>query len=272
MNRVFIASVLALLLVPGTLILGQTHMPVQNSSLDTPGTKAGEKRIITVNGVEFAFRWCPPGKFIMGTPDTERWYDNDKEHQVTLTQGFWMMETEVTQKQWKAVMGTNPSHFKGDDLPVERVYWNDCQEFCKKTGFQLPTEAQWEYACRAGTTEAYAGNLDEMAWYGSYSTPKGTSTEEATHPVGTKKPNAWGLYDMYGNVQEWCADWHGDYPSESVTDPAEPSNGVNRVNRGGSWNSPAWYCRSAYRNYLVPESRHYSLGARFLRSITTQKN
>ena len=159
------------------------------------GQTAGERKVVTVNGVEFAFRWCPAGTFTMGAPTSEEGLYNETQHEVTLTKGFWMLETEVTQKQWKAVMGTNPSFFKGDDLPVESVSWNDCQEFCEKTGLQLPTEAQWEYACRAGTTDAYAGNLDEMAWYYSNSGNK-------THPVGTKKPNAWGLYDMHGNVWE----------------------------------------------------------------------
>ncbi len=169
--------------------------------LTIPGAKAGERKTVTVNGVEFAFRWCPAGTFMMGSPKDEKDRSSDEtQHEVTLTKGFWMLETEVTQKQWKAITGDNPSNFKGDDLPVEEVSWNDCQEFCRKCSalglpVQLPTESQWEYACRAGTTDAYAGNLDEMAWYYSNSGNK-------THPVGTKKPNAWGLYDMHGNVWE----------------------------------------------------------------------
>ena len=223
--------------------------------------KAGDRKVETVNGVEFAFRYCPPGTFTMGSPTTEEGRKgNETRHEVTLTKGFWMMETEVTQKQWKAVMGTNSSEFKGDDLPVETVTWNDCQEFCKKCTqlglpVQLPTEAQWEYACRAGTTGAYAGSLDEMAWYGSNSASK-------TYPVGTKKPNAWGLYDMHGNVWEWCADWDGSYPSGSVTDPAGPSDGSLRVYRGGSWSSDAGDCRSACRFYCVPGDRDSRLGFR----------
>ncbi|MBR0237218.1 MAG: SUMF1/EgtB/PvdO family nonheme iron enzyme [Thermoguttaceae bacterium] len=224
--------------------------PVQTTS---GAPKAGDRKVETVNGVEFAFRWCPAGKFMMG-------YEDGTQHQVTLTKGFWMMETEVTQKQWKAIMGNNPSYFKGDDLPVEEVFWHDCQEFCRKSAqlglpVQLPTEAQWEYACRAGTTGAYAGNLDEMAWYDSNSGSK-------THPVGTKKPNAWGLYDMHGNVWEWCADWDGDYPSGSVTDPAGPSSGSSRVFRGGSWDGHAGFCRSACRSYYEPGPRGYYLGFR----------
>ena len=233
--------------------------------LSVPGTKAGEKKTVTVNGVEFAFRWCPEGTFMMGSPSGEDGrYGDEKQHQVTLTKGFWMLETEVTQKQWKAIMGSNPSHFKGDNLPVENVSWNDCQEFCKKCALlgmpvQLPTEAQWEYACRAGSTGPYAGNLDEMAWFEDNSGRK-------THPVGTKKPNAWGLYDMHGNVWEWCADWYdGDYPSGSVTDPIGPSNGSDRVVRGGSWCYYARRCRSAYRGYRAPGGRDDDLGFRVLR-------
>ena len=219
------------------------------------GQTAGERKVVTVNGVEFAFRWCPAGTFTMGAPTSEEGLYNETQHEVTLTKGFWMLETEVTQKQWKAVMGTNPSFFKGDDLPVESVSWNDCQEFCEKTGLQLPTEAQWEYACRAGTTDAYAGNLDEMAWYRDNSGSK-------THPVGTKKPNAWGLYDMHGNVWEWCQDRYGDYPSGSITDPTGSSSGSLRVIRGGSWSYYARDCRSAYRGGSEPGDRGNYLGFR----------
>ena len=204
----------------------------------------------------------------MGSPESEEDRESDEtQHRVTLTKGFWMMETEVTQEQWKVVMGNNPSNIKGDDLPVERVTWNDCQEFCKKCAqlglpVQLPTEAQWEYACRAGSTGAYASILDAMAWYNG---------DSGTHPVGTLKPNAAGLYDMHGNVWEWCADWYGEYPSESVTDPVGPSTGSRRVFRGGGWDDSAGYCRSANRGYCVPGDRYYYLGFRCVRSITQTK-
>ena len=233
-------------------------------ALSIPDAKAGERQTETVNGVEFAFRWCPPGTFMMGSPNDENnRYIDETQHKVTLTKGFWMLETEVTQKQWKAVMGKNPISFTGDDLPVEMVSWNDCQEFCKKCaklGFhvQLPTEAQWEYACRAGTRSSYSGNLDEMAWYDFNSGVK-------THPVGTKKPNAWGLYDMHGNVFEWCQDWYGEYPSGSVTDPTGSSSVAPCVYRGGSCYSDARYCRSAYRYCLVPRDRKHGLGFRVIR-------
>ena len=250
-------------------------------------TKAGERRTEIVNGVEFAFRWCPAGEFMMGSPKTEKGRrSNETQHQVTLTKGFWMMETEVTLGMFKAFVDDtgyeskgntpygksaiwkqnskyswrNPGFRQDDNHPVTCVSWNDAVEFCnwlsKKTGqnITLPTEAQWEYSCRAGTTGAYAGNLDEMAWY------KGSS---GTHPVGTKKPNAWGLYDMHGNVWEWCADWYDKkYPIGSVTDPTGPSEGSYRVIRGGGWSFCGGICRSALRLYYIPEFRGYGLGFR----------
>ncbi|MBR0236468.1 MAG: SUMF1/EgtB/PvdO family nonheme iron enzyme [Thermoguttaceae bacterium] len=239
------------------------------------GLKAGDRKTVTVNGVEFAFRWCPRGTFTMGSPEDEEDRDDDEtQHQVTLTKGFWMMETQVTQKQWKAIMGNNPSNFKGDDLPVEQVSWNDCQEFCRKCvqlglPVQLPTEAQWEYACRAGSTTAYFwGNAlkgDKANCDGNY--PCGTTTKgkylRKTTPVGSYDSNAWGLYDMHGNVWEWCADyWKEEYPSGSVTDPTGPSNGSYRVFRGGSWYNSARHCRSASRRSIEPDGRSDALGFR----------
>ena len=205
--------------------------------------------------------WCPPGTFTMGSDDGNR--NERPAHQVTLTKGFWMAKTEVTQAQWKSVMGNNPSDHKGDNLPVENVSWDDCQKFCKKTGLQLPTEAQWEYACRAGSTGKYAGtgNLDDMGWYDDNSGGQ-------THPVGTKQPNAWGLYDMHGNVWEWCADWHGTYPSGAVTDPKGASSGSLRVMRGGCWSYGAAGCRSAYRLGSNPSGTGNYLGFRPVRTLS----
>ncbi|MDO4571257.1 MAG: formylglycine-generating enzyme family protein, partial [Planctomycetia bacterium] len=175
------------------------------------------------NGVEYVWRWCPAGEFMMGSPSGEKGrYNDEKQHRVTLTQGFWMLETQVTQRMWQSVMGNNPSKWKGANLPVEQVSWNDCVKFCEKISelsglkIQLPTEAQWEYACRAGTMGAYAGNLGSMAWYDSNSGGR-------THEVKTKQPNAWGLYDMHGNVWEWCSDWYGEYV-ESPTSKSEENN------------------------------------------------
>ena len=273
--------------------------PVQTTSLGTPGAKAGEKRIITVNGVEFPFCWCPAGKFMMGSPMSKKdRYSSETLHEVTLTKGFWMMETEVTVGMFKAFVSDTGYEPKGDDRlgwtgvswepnskcswlnpgfsqtdnhPVTCVSWDDAVAFCKwlsrKIGenITLPTEAQWEYACRAGSTGEYAGDLDAMAWYGFNATPKGTSTEATTHPVGTKKANDWGLYDMHGNVWEWCADWDGFYPSESVTDPTGSSSGSDRVHRGGSWYLNALCCRSAVRGSSAPRSRGILLGFRVIR-------
>ncbi len=208
----------------------------------------------------------------MGSPASEKGrYHDETQHRVTLTRGFWMGETEVTQGLWKEIMGSNPSYFKsGDTYPVESVSWDDCQKFIEKlnarsdvkpTGlrFALPTEAQWEYACRAGTTGDYGGTgrLDDMGWY------DGNSGNQ-THPVGQKEPNAWNLRDMHGNVREWCQDWYGNYPTGAVTDPTGPASGVLRVLRGGSYWRYARSCRSAYRNGSWPASRGRSRGLRLL--------
>ncbi len=233
------------------------------SQLPKSGSKAGERAVLTINDVEFAFRWCPPGRFKMGSPEGEPGHNDDEiQHQVTLTKGFWIMETEVTQKQWNAIMKHKyfrGGYFFGDDLPVDNVTWDSCREFCRKTGLQLPTEAQWEYACRAGSEGAYAGNLDDMAWYKD-------NHEGKPHPVGMKKPNAWGLYDMHGNVSEWCADWYvKDYPLEDVTDPQTLSGGFLRVSRGGNWISYDEECRSANREIESTKSQLDILGFRCIK-------
>ena len=159
-------------------------------------------------------------------------------------------------------MGNNPSSHEGDNLPVEYVSWKDCQEFIRRVnvslncGVRLPTEAEWEYACRAGTSGPYAGaDLDSMGWYED-------NSGWDTHPVGQKSPNAWGFYDMHGNVWEWCDDWYGEYPSGSVTDPAGSASGHDRVERGGCWINPSHCCRSAYRDYSYPGHRSGYLGFR----------
>lgn len=231
------------------------------------GKRAGEEKVIELaSGVTMTFCWCPAGKFVMGSPTSEFPRSDDEDQvEVTLSQGFWMAKTEVTQAQWQAVMGTNPSGFKGDDLPVENVSWSDVQEFIAKVNARgvipgvwkmvLPTEAQWEYACRAGETGPYSGgSIEQLAWYDEKS-------EKQSHPVGTKKPNAWGLHDMHGNVWEWCADWHDDRLSGG-TDPNGASSGVYRVLRGGSWNHDAAHCRAAFRSWHFPNSRSNELGFR----------
>lgn len=190
----------------------------RNMALKAYVARVSTRLFVTLpGGVSMGMVWCPPGTFMMGSNDGD---DDEKPvHQVTLTKGFWMAETEVTQAQWKSVMEYNPSEHKGDNLPVESVTWGDCLEFCLQTGLALPTEAEWEYACRAGSTGRYAGTgkLEEMGWY------QGNSRDETheTHPVGQKLPNAWGLKDMHGNVREWCEDMPCDYPIGAVTNPAK---------------------------------------------------
>jgi len=232
------------------------------------------------NSIGMKFVFIPPGTFMMGSPSDEPGRDSDeKQHQVTLTRGFYMQTTEVTQGQWRAIMGENPSSFKtcGDDCPVEQVSWNDCQNFIRRlkqkegsNKYRLPTEAEWEYACRAGSTTAFANggitelkcghdpNLDAIGWYCGNAGSK-------THQAAQKKSNAWGLYDMHGNVWEWCQDWYGDYASGSVTDPKGPSSGTVHVFRGGSWINYARNVRSALRRRFNPAYRDNYLGFRAVR-------
>jgi formylglycine-generating enzyme required for sulfatase activity len=220
----------------------------------------------TVNGVELEMIFVQGGSFMMGSND----YDDEKPvHQVTLSD-FHIGKYPVTQAQWKAVMGNNPSYFKGDNLPVENVSWNDCQEFIRelnrKTGkqYRLPTEAEWEYAARGGTkSEGYtysgSNNVDWVAEYEG-------NNNKTTKPVGGKKPNELGIYDMSGNVWEWCSDWYGSdyYKSSSSNNPQGPSSGSYRVSRGGSWLSYASHCRVAYRYSSSPDYGDSDLGFRLV--------
>jgi len=237
-----------------------------------------EKMTITLGGgVKMDFVLIRPGSFMMGS---EKGTDREKPvHQVTLTKPFYTGVYEVTQAQWKAVMGDNPVMDKsispsavsiGDDLPVVCVSWDDCQRFLEKlkekvgagqTG-RLPTEAEWEYACRAGSKTEYCsgddeGRLSDYAWFGGY-------TDNKAHPVGQKKPNAWGLYDMHGNVSEWCADRYGDYSADGATDPQGAPSGSARVYRGGSSGFPAMLTRSAYRYMFEPSNGATDLGFRLV--------
>jgi formylglycine-generating enzyme required for sulfatase activity len=221
----------------------------------------------------------PAGEFLMGSPESDKdaTPEEKPQHRVRITKPFYLGKYLVTQEQWEAVMGGNPSLFKGPKNPVEQVSWDDCQVFLGKLNenfgagrgnFHLPTEAQWEYACRAGSKTRYCfgdkeSGLGEYAWYGKNSGGQ-------SHPVGEKKPNAWGLYDMHGNVWEWCHDWHDIryYANAPMDDPMGPATGSNRVLRGGSfnpgpaWADWAWYCRSAFRNSDEPGLRSGVLGLR----------
>ena len=224
------------------------------------------KTILLPGGEEMEMIYCAPGSFIMGSPEDEEDREDDEvQHKVTLTKGFWLGKYPVTQAQWNSVMGSNPSWFGGDDNPVDSVSWKDCKEFIAKINSQsnlnarFPTEAEWEYACRAGSEGAYSGtgDLDEMGWYG------GNCDEEETHPVGELEPNDWGFCDMHGNVWEWCADWYGSYQTKKVTDPkGGRASGDGRVLRGGSWFHFAEFCRSAYRNCTDSDDGYYYYGFR----------
>ena len=226
---------------------------------------------ITVNGVTFNMIKVDGGTFKMGATSEQQNPDSDEKptHQVTLS-SYYIGETEVTQALWQAVMGNNPSYFKGDNLPVEQVSWNDCQDFIEKlnrqTGkrFRLPTEAEWEFAARGGNKSRHtqysgSGDIGEVAWYYGNSGSK-------THPVKTKKANELGIYDMTGNVWEWCQDWKGSYSSGAQNNPTGPESGTYRVCRGGCWIYNAWDCRSSLRFGYTPDSRNYFLGLRLVLS------
>ena len=226
------------------------------------------------SGMEFVL--IPPGEFDMGSSSEEKDRSDSESpvHKVIIKNPFYMGKYSVTQKQWKKIMGNNPSHFKGEDRPVERVSWKEVQEFVKKLNaaegtdkYRLPSEAEWEYACRAGTQTRYffgddESKLNEYAWYAENSGSK-------THPIGRKKPNPWGLYDMHGNVWEWVQDkWHENYNGSPSDGSAWEDGDVSfRVSRGGSWYCNASSCRSASRFRRDPESRFSNLGFRLLREL-----
>jgi formylglycine-generating enzyme required for sulfatase activity len=260
MNPPFL-RLIAALLVWLTLACG-SRLPAQ-----APGEGRKPGAIYTGKlGMKFA--WIPPGTFLMGSsPDEKGHHQNETQHKVTLTKGIWMSVYPVTMEQWKKVMGKYPSGLvRGGDYPVVSVSWKDCQEFMKKLGvgegqqYRLPTEAEWEYACRAGTiTEFNTGNgeeaLNKAGWYLR-------NSGDMPHPVGQKAPNAWGLYDMHGNVWQWCADWYGPYPNGAVTDPTGSKTGTLRVMRGGAWLYLPIHCRTAYRAFVAPDRQFNNGGFR----------
>ena len=257
------------------------------------GRAAGEEDVIPLHAeVALPMVWVPPGTFVMGSPpdeegrsysylpDQSEWntpaFDTERQHEVTLTRGVFMGQTEVTQGAWEAVMGSNPSHHAaGPEFPVENVSWNDVQDFLARvnTGrtdgrFRLPTEAEWEYACRAGTRGEFAGDRDAIAWTRA-------NSPRRSHAVATRDPNPWGLFDMHGNVTEWCHDLFGEYPKGPVTDPAGASeeearserNGQlvgRRLSRGGAFTGRVLHCRSADRGAARPDTRDFYMGFRLV--------
>ena len=230
-------------------------------------------RIALPGGGEMEMLWCGPGEFVMGSPENEEGRrDEEKQRRVRLTKGFWLGKSPVTQRQWQCVMGNNPSQFKGDDRPVECVSWLDCMEFIRRVnvgkgyGVRLPTEAEWEYACRAGTETPFSwgsalngdrANCDGRFPYGA---ARGGAYAGGTTPVGQYGANPWGFFDMHGNVWEWCSDWYGSKCGNE--DPAGPACGTARIRRGGSWFNGASDCRSAFCDYSDPSDKSNRTGFR----------
>jgi formylglycine-generating enzyme required for sulfatase activity len=227
------------------------------------------------NSLDMHFVLIPAGTFMMGSGIEQEGDEDEKpQHQVTLSSPLYVQTTPVTQGQWHQVMGENPSFFRecGEDCPVENVSWDEVQEFIEKLNrmegtdqYRLPTESEWECACRAGSTGSFCfgdqeAELGKYAWYEK-------NSEKSTHPVGLLKANPWGLYDVHGNVYEWCQDWYGQYPPGPVTDPEGPSSGEHRVLRGGSWNGDADDLRSAYRLRFSPGYRYNHVGFRVARNL-----
>lgn len=230
--------------------------------------KPGQDFAVEPPGIEM--RWIEPGEFLLGSPANEasRGTDEGPQTRVRITRGYWIGKTEVTQAQWRIVMGTNPSRFAGATLPVEQVSWNDAMEFGRRLttreraagrlpegyAYTLPTEAQWEYAAKAGMTGAFSISVDELAWH--------DQNTQQTQPVGTRRPNAWGLHDALGNVWEWCLDWYGPYPGGAVSDYGGPPGGSAKASRGGSWWAGPRGARPANRYRDMPHNGNDDLGFR----------
>ena len=279
-----LVSVAASLFCVASCAFGQDSSSLSKWS-ESSSRKAGTRQTLEIGDVAYGFCWIPAGEFDMGSPESEKGRGGDETlHHVKLTKGFWMLETEVTQALYWEIMESAPSYFKEtddiSDLPVENVSWDDATRFCDKLTERLPkglkaslpTEAQWEYACRAGTTTPFSfgsdlngdrANCDGNSPYGTF---KAGRILGRTTPVKSYGANPWGLYDMHGNVWEWCLDFYGDYPSGTVVDPTGPDNASCRVHRGGSWLSDAGFCRSAVRYRFSAGGRLYDLGFRCLLS------
>lgn len=295
---------------PLLLAIAVTLVTLELFSTRAGAEVAGQRREVSFNGVPVAFRWCPPGSFTMGSPpDEPERLKEETARTVTLSSGFWIMETEITQNLFETVAGRNPSKFKASTLPVQALTWHEAVEFCNTLsgfanlrpayrinrapdrpqtgvkeaanptdlqvsliagadGFRLPTEAQWEYACRAGTGTVFswgdAIDPSHANYQGSHPYDKGAKAESPGKPtpVGTYKPNPWGLSDMHGNLWEWCWDWHGPYPGTSSKNPVGPEAETARICRGGSWRYKAGYLRAAARFKENPSRRTDLVGCR----------
>ncbi len=234
---------------------------------------------LTYQGVRQVFRWIEPGEFKMGSVDNEpERYEIETQHTVTLTQGYWLADSTVTQALWKAVMNENPSHFSGENRPVDTVSWDAAQVFIKTMNalkpelqLTLPTETQWEYACRAGTQTPFSSGSQidsELVNFDGtrpYNNGKISQDRNETVAVKTLPANQWGLFEMHGNIWEWCQDWYGNYPSQPITDPIGPDTGDYRVLRGGSWIDSGRFCRSANRHGHQPDGAGNGMGFRLAR-------
>jgi formylglycine-generating enzyme required for sulfatase activity len=254
--------------VVGFRCLGGSEAPKPEPT-PAPRVAKPEEKVPSVSGSNetkvnpkdgLIYVWIPPGTFMMGcSPGDGECADNEKPaKQVTISRGFWMGQTAVTQEAYQRVTGTNPSHFKGAKLPVETVTWKSAESYCQAVEMRLPTEAEWEYAARAGSTAGRYGDIDAIAWYGANSGNK-------THEVAQKQPNTWGLYDMLGNVWQWTSDWYADRLPDASVDPTGPTSGQYRVRRGGSWNfSLPRNVRASDRTKTEPEDRNYVFGFRCL--------
>ena len=263
----------------GTVVAQQVEtQPGSPAKEQPPAAATGGQPKEVVNSIGIKLLLIPAGTFTMGSPASEKDRNPDEtQHQVTLSKPFYMGRTEVTQGQWKKVMGTEPwkgqDYFQeGDDYPAVSISWDDAVAFCKKLSamegkaYRLPTEAEWEYACRGGTKTAFSfGNdkrdLGKYAWFieNTYAVNEGYA-----HPVAQKLPNPFGLHDMHGNVWEWCSDWHDDHPSTPLRDPRGPSSGSFRVSRGGSWSVVPGNVRCAIRYFYAPVFRAYLNGFRLV--------
>jgi formylglycine-generating enzyme required for sulfatase activity len=220
-------------------------------SAQTPGAK----RVNPKDGLTYV--WVPPGKFQMGCSpgDAECGDDEKPVHEVTITKGLWLGQTSVTQAAYQRVMGNNPANHKGPSFPVEEVDWDEARAYCTATGGRLPTEAEYEYAARGGSTAARYGNLEDIAWHNG-------NSGGASHEVGQKAPNAFGLYDMLGNTWQWVADWQGPYQAGAESDPTGPADGTMKQPRGGSWGSTSRLTRASYRGFVEITHRGGKLGIR----------